>query len=159
MAQQPPQNPQNFDREIVVRDQYQQVMTPTGPVLQSVAVTEQHDRLAARAARYRWVSGLIALVFGILEMFILARITLKVLAANPDNGVVRFIYGFTEPFVTPFLTILPEFSFGTNSVLELSSIVAFIAYMLAGGLLDQLLRLVILRPPSGSSATRIERQG
>ena len=159
MAQHPPPGNRNFDQEIVVSDQYQRVMTPNGPVMQSVAVTEQYDRLAARRARFRWISALIAFLFGILEMLLLARIVLKLLGANADNGVVGFIYGFTSPFVGPFLTILPELSFGTNSVLELSTIVAFIAYMVAGGLLDTLLRLVILRPPSGNTATRIERRG
>ncbi len=158
MAQQPP-NDQRYDREIVVRDQYQQVMTPAGPVMQSVAVTEQHDRLAAQAARYRWISALIAFVFAIIETLILARIALKLLNANPDNGIISFIYGVTGPIVGPFLTILPEPSFENGSVLELSSIVAFFAYMLVGIGLQRLLRLVMLRPPSGTTATRIERRG
>lgn len=161
MAQQPPSdnsNPQ-YDREIVVRDQYQQVMTPGGPVMQSVAVTEQHDRLLAQQSRYRWIAGLIAFFFAIFETMILARITLKLLNANPDNGFIRFIYGFTEPLVGPFLTILPEFTFGNGSILELSSFVAFFAYMIVGVGIDRLLRLLILRPPSGTTATRIERQG
>lgn len=159
MAQQPPPNEPQYDREIVVRDQYQQVMTPGGPMMQSVSVTEQRDRLAAQAARFRWISGLVALIFGTLETLILARIVLKLLNANPDNGIIRFIYGFTRPFVAPFLTILPEPTFGNGSVLELSSIVAFFAYMLVGVGIERFLRLLILRPPSGTTATRVERRG
>ena len=158
MAQPPNQNESQYDREIVVRDQQQQVMTPSGPVMQSVYVTEQRDRLAAQRARFRWISGLIALLFGTLETLILARIVLKLLNANPDNGIFKFVYGVTSPFVRPFLTILPAPSFGNGSVLELSSIVAFFAYMLVGVAIERLLRILILRPPSGTTATRVERR-
>jgi hypothetical protein len=101
---------QRYDQEMVVRDQYQQVITPTGPVAQQVSVTEMRDELAARRARARWISGLVSFFFGLLVVLIAIRFVFKALVANPDNGFVQFIYNVTEPFVAPFLTILPATS-------------------------------------------------
>ena len=152
-----PPNPR-YDQEVVVHDHYQQVMTPTGPAMQDVAVTEYHDCAAARRARFRWVSGLVYFLFGVLEVLIAARFALKLLAANPDNPFVRFIYDVTAPFVAPFLTILPALSPWEGSVLELSALVAIIVYAILSWVIVKVAELIILRPGTGRTVTRVERR-
>ena len=149
----------NHDQEVVVRDQWQQVMTPTGPVTQQVAVTEMHDEVAARRARARWISGLVSFLFGILVVLIALRFLLKAIIANPDNGFVQFIYSVTEPFVAPFLTILPATSNREGQVWEWSSLIAIAIYLMLDWMPVKLIHLLIVRPASGSTATRVERSG
>jgi uncharacterized protein YggT (Ycf19 family) len=148
-----------YDQEVVVRDKWQRVMTPSGPVVQGVAVTERHDRAAARQGKALWITGLISFLCGTLVVLIALRVLLKLLVANPGNGFVRFLYNVTEPFVAPFLTILPAVSFREGQVLEFSALIAIVVYLILGWFLDRLLWLLIVRPTSGRTATRIERRG
>ena len=147
----------DHDQEVVMRDQRQQMMTPAGPVVQQVTVTEMHDEMTARRARARWISSLVSFLFGILVVLIAIRFLLKALVANPDNDFVQFIYAVTEPFVAPFLTILPPASNREGQVLEWSALIAIAIYLLLDWVLVKLIHLLIVRPASGSSATTVER--
>jgi len=152
-------NDERHDQEVVVRDQWQPVMTPTGEAIQQVAVTEVRDEMAARWARAKWINTLISLFFGTLVTLIGLRFILKALVANPDNGFVQFIYKVTEPFVAPFLTIVPATSNREGQVWEWSSLIAIGVYLLLNWLIAKLVTLLIVRPASGTSSTRIERLG
>jgi hypothetical protein len=44
----------------------------------------------------------VVLIFGIIQILIVARILLLLLAANADNGLVSFIYQLSDLFVAPF---------------------------------------------------------
>ena len=57
----------------------------------------------------------------------IARVALKLLAANADVGFVRFVYGVSAPLVAPFQGIFPTPA-GNGSVVELSSLVAIAVY-------------------------------
>ena len=69
------------------------------------------------------------LILGVVETLIIARVILKLLAANPDSGFVRFVYNLSALFVAPFQGIFPTPA-TQNSVLELSSLVAIAVYAL-----------------------------
>ena len=152
-------NDERHDQEVVVRDQWQQVMTPTGEAIQQVAVTEVRDDMTARWARAKWINTLISLVFGILVTMIGLRFVLKALVANPDNAFVQFVYNVTEPFVAPFLTIFPATSNRDGQVWEWSSLIAIGVYLLLNWLIAKLVTLIVVRPASGTSSTRVERLG
>ena len=69
------------------------------------------------------------LILGVLEALLITRVILKLLAANPEAGFVRFIYDRSALFVAPFLGIFPTPA-TQNSALELSSLVAIAVYAL-----------------------------
>jgi len=67
------------------------------------------------------------LVLSLVEALLITRVILKLLAANPEAGFVRFVYDRSALFVAPFLGIFPTPA-TQNSVLELSSLVAIAVY-------------------------------
>ena len=82
----------------------------------------------------------IALVFTVLEVLLLVRFTLKLLAANADQPFVSAIYGITEPLVVPFRGIFAQPA-GTP-VVEIASILAVIFYVLLAALIVAIVRAV-----------------
>ena len=94
---------------------------------------------------------IVYLVFGIIEALILIRVILKLLAANPDAGFSSLIYGLTAPFVAPFEGVFPSPS-GGGSVLELSSILAIIVYILLAWAIVRVIDLVNRRRPPALTA-------
>ena len=69
---------------------------------------------------------------GFIIVFLAGRIILQLLAANQGNGFVDFVYGVGGFFAAPFYGIFGyEPTYG-NSVLEVSSVVAIIVYLIVG---------------------------
>ena len=84
---------------------------------------------------------LISLAIGILESLLLVRIVLLLLAANPDAGFSRFVYGVTARFVAPFQGVFPNpFSLG-GMTLDEAAILAMIVYALVARLLKMAVRV------------------
>ena len=96
----------------------------------------------------------VAILLGIGAALIALRVILKLLAANPNAGFSSFIYGVTGPLVAPFAGIVGTPAASNGSVLELSSILAIVVYLIAAWIVVRLLQIVIDRPASGVSATR-----
>lgn len=73
---------------------------------------------------------LVSFVFGVIIAFIALRFVLLLLGANEGNTFVDLVYGISGVFVVPFYGIFgntPQFG---HSVVDVSSIVAIIVYML-----------------------------
>ena len=161
MASRPtaPGNP-GYDQEVVARAQRQQVVTPGGDVAgQDVATMETVDHVEARRSTASWITGLIYFLFGLVEIAIALRILLKLLAANPNAGFSRFIYGVTGPFVARFVGIVGEPAASNGSVFELSSVLALVVYLLLSWIVAKLVQLLIDRPASGVLASRSVGRG
>lgn len=86
--------------------------------------SERRRRTLAKATQIIW------LVTGILEALIGIRFILRLLAANPQAGFARFIYGITSVFLVPFIPLFEDPS-ANGWVLEVSSLVAMLVYALA----------------------------
>ena len=91
--------------------------------------------VAERAAQITY------LVLGVVEALIITRVILKLLAANPEAGFVRFIYNVSAPLVAPFQGIFPT-PVTQNSVLELSALVAIAVYAVIAWALVRLIAIV-----------------
>ena len=155
MASNRPAGDSGYDQEVVARAQRQHVVTPGGDIAgQDVAVMETVDNVEARRSTANWITGLIYFLFGLIEIAIALRILLKLLAADPNAGFSRFIYGVTGPFVAPFAGIVGEPAASNGSVFELSSVLALIIYLLLSWIVAKLVQLLIDRPASGVSASR-----
>ena len=145
----------DYDQEVVVREERQDVATPDGGVVaQDVAVAESYDREGARWATADWLTGLVYFLAGLLAIVIAIRVVLRLLAANPDSGFARLIYGLSGPLVAPFRGILGTPGAGNGAVFEASSLLAIAIYFLVGWIVARVIRLAVARPASGVSATR-----
>ena len=100
-----------------------QPVAPLQPAIQAPLQSRPTVSVSERAAMITY------LVVGIVEALLITRVILKLLAANPEAGFVRFIYDRSALFVAPFQGIFPTPA-THNSVLELSSLVAMAVYAL-----------------------------
>ena len=87
----------------------------------------------------------IIFVFTLIEILIVLRIVLLLLAARESNSIVSFIYSLSEVFVAPFRGILriDEVQAGATA-LDVGAIVALIGWIVIELIVVGLLR--ILRP-------------
>lgn len=125
------------------------LVQPVQPVqpIQSYGMVPMTDRTDPAAKRLSPVSStyratqILYLLVGILEVLIITRVVLKLLAANSGVGFARFVYGVSAPLVAPFQGIFPTPSSNTN-VLELSSLVAIAVYGLVAWGIVQIVYIV-----------------
>jgi hypothetical protein len=96
-----------------------------------------------------WVS-VICIATTVAVGLIAIRFLLKLLATNPQAGLAGFVYGVTEPVVTPFIALLGN-PVGTGSQVEVPSLMAILVYGLVGALFAREVTLVSNRrvAPSG----------
>ncbi len=107
---------------------------------------ETDQEIAQRRHTLARVAQLIWLATNTLEAFIGVRVLLKLIAANPDAGFARFIYGITSVFLVPFSGLTATPSAG-GAALELSSIIAMIVYaLLAAGIVRAIWIIFDRRP-------------
>jgi YggT family protein len=111
------------------------------------AEVDRHEAVAydpyanRRMVAWRFTQA-IWLVFGVIEGLLAIRFALRALGANASAGFAEFIYGITAPFVAPFNGLFSNPS-SSNSVLELNTIVAMIAYALLAWLLAKIVWLIV----------------
>lgn len=104
-------------------------------------VTE--DEAAHRENEIGRINGIIWLLFGGLAVVISLRVVLRLLAANPDNAFASFIYRVSRAFVWPFFGLVAEPAANGN-VVEISSIIAIIVYLLVAWGITRLVYLVMM---------------
>ena len=94
----------------------------------------------ARDSSLWTASRVIALVFTVVEVLLLVRFTLKLLAANADQPLVSAIYGITTPLVEPFRGIFAQPQ-GTP-VVEIATLVSIVFFVLIAALIVAIVRSV-----------------
>ena len=82
---------------------------------------------------------LIYFLFGLLEIILAFRLVLKLTGASLASGFVDFIYTITGLFILPFQGIFRAYA--STSVLEPSTIVAILVYILVAWGIVKLLRI------------------
>jgi hypothetical protein len=107
------------------------------------------DHVVERRALLDRVSSIIWFFAGLLEIMIGLRVVLRLLEANQDSGFVNFIYGFTDPFVSPFNGIFNNPASG-GAVLDSGAIVAMVVYALIAWAIVRLIWLLLDIPDSGA---------
>lgn len=73
----------------------------------------------------------------ILEIMLVFRFVLKLMAANSSAGFTNFIYGFTWPFTAPFLTVFSKTTVAGN-IFEWTTLLAMLVYWIVAFLLARL---------------------
>lgn len=80
-------------------------------------------------------------ILGFIEILLAFRVVLKALGANPLSGFTSLIYSISGPFSRPFAGIFGV-SVAQGSVVEWSTFIAGIVYLIVAWGLVQLMQLV-----------------
>lgn len=132
-------------------------LSPAEPVeqvdqVQRVDYAQPNERVVS-TARYEtlppWyrTERIIYFILGIVETFLVIRLILKLLAANPDAGFSRLIYGVTNPLVGPFQGVFPDAS-ARSGTLDLAALLAIVVYALLAWGIVKLVELPRRRTPT-----------
>src|SRR5664280_1107750 len=68
-------------------------------------------------------------ILGLIEVLLVFRFFLKLLAANPSAGFSSFIYNVSYPFTAPFLTVF-HITQVEGSIFEWTTLLAMFVYWL-----------------------------
>jgi hypothetical protein len=135
----------------VVREDVVVERPVAAPVDHASAVSEvlAVDHVTARRSLLDQVTRGVWFLAALLEAALAFRIAFKLFEANPDSGFVRFINGFTDPFVAPFNGIFstPE---SDGSVFDSNALLAMFVYLLATWAIVRLIWLLFDRPETGT---------
>ncbi len=118
-------------RETVVREQ---------PVVDTKREIIEDPNAPGRVLVAR-IAGLMWLLFGMLDVLIVLRVILKLIAANPANPFAQFVYNLSSTFLAPFSSLIASPIVG-NGVFEISSMVALVVYTLLAWIVVRLFRLI-----------------
>jgi hypothetical protein len=113
-----------------------------------VRTTRRDPGYEFRLLAYK-ITELTWLFFIILETLIGLRVVMRLIGANPASLFVAILYGVTGIFLIPFAGMINNPTFG-SMVLEISSIIAMIVYVLIGWIVDRLVYLVLYWPVPGT---------
>ena len=84
------------------------------------------------------VRAIVNIVVGIIEFLLSLRFVFKFFVVNPGTPFVAWLYGVTAPLVSPFAGIVPNLKLG-RFVVDFSTLVALIVYVLVGYLILQII--------------------
>ncbi|MEX2143247.1 MAG: YggT family protein [Anaerolineales bacterium] len=105
----------------------------------------RQKELAKRQIVLRKATNFVWWFTGIVEGLIGLRVVLRMLAANPGNPFADFIYALSGAFLWPFQTLVNNPSSEGGVVLEVTSIIAMIVYLLLAWVFVELLWLILGR--------------
>lgn len=83
-----------------------------------------------------------AFVIGLIEVLLVFRFVLRLLAASEGSPFVAWIYDTTWPLLRPFLFAFPTPSVKGGFVLEFTTLFAIFAYAFIGYLLQEVLQII-----------------
>lgn len=95
----------------------------------------------------RLVAHVIDTIVGLVAAALLIRLLLRFLGANPNTRFVQWIYEATAPLMAPFANIFPSWQLGYGYVLDISVLVAMIAYGILGWIIMHVIALIFGRMP------------
>lgn len=95
-------------------------------------------------------------ILGLLEVLMVFRFILKLLAANSGAGFTKFIYGSTQIFVAPFNNVF-KLSRVDGSIFEWTTLLAmFVYWLIAWGIIR--LFLMSKTVSTGEAAVKLDKQ-
>jgi hypothetical protein len=106
--------------------------------------TEHETGRTQRIATFK-ATQLIWLFLGIIEVLIALRFVFRLIGVNPANPFAIFLYGLTNLFVGPFITLTGAPAAG-NMVFEISSLLAMAIYLLIAWGLERIVYVIFYRP-------------
>ncbi len=116
-----------------------------------VRTSEHEEGQEQRFATFK-ATQLIWLVLGLVEAAIALRVVLKLIGVNAANSFATLLYNVTNLFVAPFASLTGAPAAG-GMVLEISSIIAMIVYLLIAWAVAKIVYVLFYRP-RGAVSTR-----
>ncbi len=109
----------------MTREEHKTVVTED-PVGASPPVASQTTHtVETRPSGGETARRVVVLIFGIIQILIVARIVLLLIDAQESNGLVSAIYSFSQLFVAPFEGVLGTDALAASgSILDLAALVA-----------------------------------
>jgi len=92
------------------------------------------------------VVNVVYYLFGIVEVVLVIRVLLHLVAANSNNGFANIIDAISYPFVALFASLVQNPILGTTSVLEITTIIAMVVWAIVAWLVARFVWLVLSRP-------------
>lgn len=111
---------------------------------QEVRTTQHEPGREQRVATFK-ATQIIWLVLGLVEALIALRVVFKLIGVNADNAFATLLYNLSGFFVAPFASLSGSPAAG-GMVLEVSSILAMIIYLLIGWALERIVYVLFYRP-------------
>ncbi len=134
---------------------------------EETVVTQEHgyaatehvtrDVAAERRQGTFQVTRIIWTLVGILEIALGLRFVLKLIAANPDAGFARAMYGLTQPFLAPFAALVGTPTSG-GTVLEVTTLIAMAVYALLAWIVARVIQIATDRPSARTSTRSVHEQ-
>jgi len=112
--------------------------------IQNIRTTQYESGREQRIATFK-ATQVIWLLLGLLEAAIALRVVFKLIAVNPGNPFAGLLYNVTNLFVAPFASLVGSPAAG-GMVLEVSSIIAMIVYLLVGWAIERVVYVLFYRP-------------
>jgi hypothetical protein len=109
-----------------------------------VRTTQSEEGRGQRYATFK-ATQLIWLLLGLLEAVLALRVVFKLIGVNGANPFATLLYGFTHFFVAPFASLTGAPSAG-GMVLEISTMIAMIVYLLIAWALERIVYVFFYRP-------------
>jgi YggT family protein len=109
-----------------------------------VRTTEHEAGREQRVATFK-ATQLIWLLLGLLEAALVLRVIFKLVGVNPANSFATLLYNVTDFFLAPFASLARSPEAG-GSVLEVSTVIAIIVYLLIGWALERIVYVFFYRP-------------
>jgi hypothetical protein len=107
--------------------------------------TSEHESgRTQRLATFK-ATQIIWLLLGILEVIIAIRFIFKLIGVNAVNNFASFIYGLSNLFVAPFITLTGAPAAG-NMVFEFSSLLAMAIYLLIAWGIERVIYVIFYKP-------------
>jgi len=91
---------------------------------------------------FKLLNQLLTLIMGIVEILLVFRFALKLLAANPAASFVAWIYETTQPLLQPFIFAFPTPSVKGGFTLEFTTLFALFAYAFLAYILEEILEFI-----------------
>jgi hypothetical protein len=109
-------------------DRREEVVVTQQPGYQATEQVTQDVAAEQRMTLFQ-INRIVWAILTLLEVFLGLRFVLKLIAANPDSGFAAFIYGITNPFLSPFAALVGTPTAGAM-VLEVTTLIAMVIYAL-----------------------------
>jgi hypothetical protein len=115
------------------------------------------DRGAARVAARFKLTNLVWLLVGVLELLLLLRLGLKMIAANPDAPFAAMVYGVTDLFLWPFFGVIGNPATSAGMVFEVTTLLAMVVYLALAWIVVKVIQLVTAPGPTTARSVHVER--
>ena len=118
-------------------------------------MTKQTETTNTRTENYA-AKRVVGAIFGVVEIILGLRLIFKLLAANPDNGFIKFIYSITQFFVGIFEGIFAKVDItdAAKSVFEPATLIAIVIVALVAWVI-----LKLMTPRKSDQVKRTEYTG